>query len=189
MTAAARALRTWGVTGQWSLNVKVDNTSAIRLYERLGLRAVYPTIVLRLAWANIDRLPVDAAPVTVAPVSDEDVDELERILGLLTSRLRVARSRSGRTTLQLRDGQGAPAGVACLDPALGAFPFAVLRPGLAAALLRTLARHARPGDAEFKVVIEHDDALSGALIAAGAEVSLRLLHYAGPLPPAALKRD
>lgn len=184
MIAAARALRAWGVTGEWNLNVKVDNAPAIRLYERLGLRAVYPMVVLRVAWANLDRLPVDAAPVTVGPVSDDDVDELERVLGLLAGRLRLARSRTGRTTLQLRDRQGAPAGVACLDPALGAFPFAVLRPGLAAPLLRGLAPHARPGDPALKIVIEHDDALSGALITAGAEVSLRLLHYAGPLPPA-----
>lgn len=184
MTAAAGALRSAGVTGHWTLNVKVDNAPAIRLYERLGLRVVYPTIVLRLSWTDLDRLPVDAVPVTVAPVSDDDVDELERVLGLLAGRLRVARSRPGRTTLQLRDGQGAPAGVACLDPALGAFPFAVLRPGLAAPLLHALAPHASPGDPEIKLVIEHDEALSAALIAAGAEVHLRLLHYAGPLPPA-----
>jgi GNAT superfamily N-acetyltransferase len=184
MIAAAGALRAWGVTGEWNLNVKVDNAPAIRLYERLGLRAVHPMAVLRVAWANLDRLPVDAAPVTVGPVSDDDVDELERVLGLLPGRLGLARSRTGRTTLQLRDRQGASAGVACLDPALGAFPFAVLRPGLAAPLLRGLAPHARPDDPVLKIVIEHDDALSGALIAAGAEVSLRLLHFAGPLPPA-----
>lgn len=184
MIAAAGALRAWGVTGEWNLNVKIDNAPAIRLYERLGLRAVYPMIVLRVAWASLDRLPVDATPVTVAPVSDHDIDELERALGLLAGRLRVARSRPGRTTLQLRDGQGTPAGVACLDPALGAFPFAVVRPGLAAPLLRGLAPHARPGEPALSVVIEHDDALASALIAAGAEVRLRLVHYAGPLPPA-----
>lgn len=183
MTAAAHALRTWGVTGEWSLNVKVDNAPAIRLYERLGLCPVYPTIVLRLAWTRLDRLPVEAAPVTVAPVSDEDVDELERVLGLLAGRLRLARSRPGRATLQLRDGQGAPVGVACLDPAMGAFPFAVPRPGLAGPLLRALAPHVRPGDPEIKLVIENDEVLSAALSAAGAEVHLRLLHYAGPLPP------
>jgi GNAT superfamily N-acetyltransferase len=184
MTAAARALRSRGVTGEWSLNVKVENAPAIRLYERLGLRVVYPTIVLRLSWTRLDRLPVDAAPVTAAPVSEEHVEELERVLGLLAGRLGVARSRPGRTALQLRDGQGAPVGVACLDPAQGAFPFAVLRPGLAAPLLRALAPHARAGDPEIKLVIEQDEALSAALIAAGAEVHLRLLHYAGPLPPA-----
>jgi GNAT superfamily N-acetyltransferase len=189
MTAAAGALRASGITGEWSLNVKVDNAPAIRLYERLGLRRRYPMTVLRVAWADLDRLPVDAAPVTVASVSDDDIDELERVLGLLAGRLRVARSRPGRTTLQLRDRQGAPAGVACLDPALGAFPFAVARPGLAAPLLRGLAPHSRPGDPALKILIEHDDALSGALIAAGAEVNLRLLHYAGPLPPAAPERD
>jgi GNAT superfamily N-acetyltransferase len=188
MIAAAGALRAWGVTGEWNLNVKVDNAAAIRLYERLGLRAVYPMTVLRVAWANLDRLPVDAAPVTIAPVCDDDIDALERVLGLLAGRLRLARSRPGRTTLQLRDGQGAPAGVACLDPAVGAFPFAVVRPGLAAPLLRGLAPHARSGDPALSVVIEHDDALSRALIAAGAEVRLRLVHYAGPLPPAALGR-
>jgi len=31
-------------------------------------------------------------------------------------------------------------------------------------------------------VIEDDDALADALIAAGAVVRMRLLHYAGPLP-------
>jgi hypothetical protein len=39
------------------------------------------------------------------------------------------------------------------------------------------------------LVIEHDDTLSGALIAAGAEVDLRLLHYTGPLPPAAVEQN
>lgn len=188
MAAAAGALRAAGITGEWNLNVKVDNAPAIRLYERLGLRPVYPLAVLRVAWADLDRLPVDAAPVTVVPVSDDDIDELERVFGLLAGRLRLARSRTGRTTLQLRDGQGAPAGVACLDPAVGAFPFAVARPGLAAPLLRGLAPYARPGDPALKIVVEHDDTLSGALIAAGAEVDLRLLHYAGPLPPAAVEQ-
>lgn len=189
MIAAARALRAWGVTGEWNLNVRVGNASAIRLYERLGLRAVYPMIVLRVAWATLDRLPAGAGPVTVAPVCDDDIDELERVLGLLAGRLRVARSRTGRTTLQLRDRRGAPVGVACLDPALGAFPFAVVRPGLAAPLLRGLAPHARPGDPALSVVIEHDEALAGFLVAAGAEVRLRLLHYAGPLPAAWIERD
>jgi len=165
-----------------------DPCPAIRIYERLGLRPVYPLTVLRVAWADLDRLPVDAAPVSDAPVSDDDIDELERVLGLLAGRLRLARSRTGRTTLQLRDGQGVPAGVACLDPAIGAFPCAVARPGLAAPLLRGLAPHARPGDPALKIVIEHDDALSGALIVAGAEVDLRLIHYAGPLPPNVCER-
>jgi len=179
MTAAAGALRAWGAAGEWHLNVRVDNPPAIRLYERLGLRAAYPTTVLRLPWSHLDRLPVDAAPATIAPVGDEEVGELEHVLGLLAGRLQLARSR-GRITFQLRCA-GEPAGVVCFDAVLGAFPFAVRRPGLAAPLLRSLAPHV-PADAVLKLVIERDAALCEALIAAGAAVDLRLLHYIGPLP-------
>jgi len=37
MTAAAAQLRLRGATEDWHLNVKADNTAAIRLYERFGM--------------------------------------------------------------------------------------------------------------------------------------------------------
>ena len=48
---------------------------------------------------------------------------------------------------------------------------------------RSRARSPRmPARAISICVIEDDDALADALIAAGAVVRMRLLHYAGPLP-------
>jgi ribosomal protein S18 acetylase RimI-like enzyme len=183
LTAAARQLRERGVTDAWHLYVKADNAGAIRLYERFGMRVEHRSVALRFAWANLDRLPADHTHVTVLPVPAEDDDDVERALGILGGRLGVSRSRSGNVMLQLRDDQLAPVGVACFDPAFpGAFPFCTTRPALAAPLLGALAPHARPGDLDLQVVIEDDDALADALIAAGAVVRMRLLHYAGPLP-------
>lgn len=182
MTAAAGVLRARGATGEWHLNVKADNTTAIRLYERLGLRVQHRSTALILPWANVDRLPADAAAVTVLPAAEAEYDDLERALGLLAGQL-LMRARGGRVVVQLRDAELAPVGVACFDPAFpGAFPFCTARPGLAGQLLRGLAPHARPGDRALQLVIEDDEALCDAVIAAGAEVRLRLLHYTGPLP-------
>jgi len=183
MTAAAAELRLRGASADWHLNVKADNTAAIRLYERLGMHVDHRSVALRLAWANLDRLPTDDRQVSVLPVLDGDDDDIERALDILAGRLRMARSRAKRITLQLRDDQLAPVGVACFDPSIpGAFPFCVTRPALCAPLLRALAPHARKGDLDFQVVIEDDDELADVLIAAGATVRLRMLHYAGRLP-------
>jgi ribosomal protein S18 acetylase RimI-like enzyme len=186
LTAAATQLRAHGATSAWHLNVKADNAAAIRLYERLGMQVEHRSVALRFAWANLDRLPADDAHVTVLPVPAGDDDDIERALGILGGRLQVSRSRGGGVMVQLRDEQLAPVGVACFDPAFpGAFPFCAARPALAAPLLRALAPHARPGDLDLQVVIEDDGALADALIAAGAVVRMRLLHYAGPLPAGA----
>lgn len=183
MTAAASQLRARGVTDEWHLNVKADNATAIRLYERLGMRVDHRSVALRFAWANLDRLPAGDPPVTVLPVGDGDDDDIERALDILGGRLQMARSRGGRIALQLRDERLAPVGVACFDPAFpGAFPFCATRPALAGPLLRALAPHARPGDLDLQIVIEDDDDLADALIVAGALVRMRLLHYVGPLP-------
>jgi GNAT superfamily N-acetyltransferase len=185
MMAAAQQLRARGVTTDWHLNVKADNAPAIQLYERLGLKPLYHSVALRFAWANIDRLPSEESAVTVRPVADAAVPDIERALGIVDGRLELARSRGRGVTLQLRDERLAPVGVACFDPSYpGAFPFRVARPTLAVLLLDALAPHVRTGDLDLQIMIEHDDALADTLIAAGAVERMRLLHYAGPLPPA-----
>jgi GNAT superfamily N-acetyltransferase len=180
--AAAADLRAWGASESWHLNVRVNNAPAIRLYERVGMRPAYPLVALRMTWADAERLPI-AAGVTASPAAAEDDRDLERVLGVLEGQLAVMRGRPGRVLLQLRGAHREPAGVACFDPAFpGAFPFAVARPALAGALLRAVRPHARPDDTQVNLVVEHHDELVGALIAAGAEVRLRLIHYIGPLP-------
>lgn len=182
MNAVAELLRARGIA-EWHLNVKVDNAPAIRLYEQLGLRVEHRSQALRFAWARVAELPGDPAPVTVLPVAPDEDDDVERALGLLSGRLEMARSRAGVVILQLRDAELAPVGVASFDPAFpGAVPFKVARPALARPLLDALAPYARPGDLDLQIVIEDDDALGDALLAAGAELRLRLLHYAGALP-------
>ncbi len=179
MTAAAARLREQGAA-EWHLNVKADNAPAIHLYEGLGMTVEHRSTALRLAWADIGRMRGAPAVVSIADPSDDD--DLERAFGLLSGRLAMSRAHPGRVIVQLRDDACAPAGVACFDPAFpGAYPFCVARPQLAVTLLEALRDHARPADTHVQIVVEDDDALADALIAAGAGVRMRLLHYRGVL--------
>jgi hypothetical protein len=176
MAAAADALRALGAS-EWKLDVNAHDAAAIELSEQLGMRAEHRSTVVRLAWADVAKLPAELATVTpAAPYEDED---LERAFELPTGRLAMAR-RPGRVAMQLRGGDLGVLGFAVFDPALpGATPFRVVRPALAAPLLASLRKHARHD--HLQIVVENHDALADALIAAGATVRLRLLHYSGPL--------
>lgn len=183
MRAAAAELRARGATDAWHLNVKVDNTAAIRLYERLGFEVEHASVALRLAWDARVRLPVDPEQVDALPVAPEEDDEVERGVGVLSGWLARARMRDGTIIRALRDRTLAAVGLASFDPSFpGAYPFRVARPSLARPLLDALLPHARPGDDGLQLVIEDDPTLVDTLLAAGAEVRLRLLHYKGALP-------
>jgi ribosomal protein S18 acetylase RimI-like enzyme len=177
MTAAAARLREQGAT-EWHLNVKADNAPAIRLYEGLAMAVEHRSTALRLAWSDIGRMRGAPAVASIADPSDDD--DLERAFGLLSGRLAMSRQR--RVIMQLRDDACAPVGVACFDPSFpGAYPFCVARPPLAVTLLEALRDHARPGDTQVQIVVEDDDVLVDALVASGAGVRMRLLHYRGVL--------
>ena len=176
MTASAKSLRSGGAS-EWHLNVKAHNAAAIHLYEKLGMRAEHRSTVVRLAWDDVGKLPAELA--TVTPAAPEEDDDLERAFGLPSGRLAMAR-RPGRVVVQLRDRDLDVLGFAVFDPAFpGATPFHLVRPALAAPLLATLRKHARHD--YLQIVIENHDGLADELIAAGASVRLRLLHYSGPL--------
>ncbi|HTR55362.1 MAG TPA: GNAT family N-acetyltransferase [Kofleriaceae bacterium] len=180
MEAARDRLRADGAR-EWHLNVKIDNAPAIRLYESLGMTIEHRSTFVRFHWADVARLP-SSPPAMVSAVEPSDDDELERAFELLSGRIARTRTRPGRVILQLRDEHGAPVGVACFDPAFpGAYPFCVAAPTFSGALLAALRPHARPGDAWLGVSAEDDDALADALVAAGAEVRLQLLHYRGAI--------
>jgi L-amino acid N-acyltransferase YncA len=180
MQAAASRMRAAGVTA-WCLNVKADNTPAIRLYEGLGMSVAYASTVVRIAWVDVLRLPADAPGVVASVTEAADDDELERVFGLATGRLVAQRARGGRVILQLREG-GAAAGVACFAPEFpGAYPFRVARPELAGVLLGGMQPHARPSDSWVQLTADDDRALVTTLVAAGGHVHLELLHYRGPL--------
>jgi len=176
MRTAAAHLKHAGIP-EWHLNVKVDNAPAIRLYEKLGMAVEHRTTVVALDWTSIDRLPSEAT--TVLPVDPADDDDIERALHLIGGRLAMSRRHAARTLLHLRDSACAPVGIAVFDPALGASPFRVARPALAAPLIAACRPYAMKPT--IQLVIEDDDALADQLVAAGAMVKLRLLHYLGLL--------
>jgi N-acetylglutamate synthase-like GNAT family acetyltransferase len=178
MLHAAASLRAANVR-EWHLNVETGNEPAIRLYERLGLRAEHSSTALRLPWAMLSELPFD--PATALPVAPEEDDDLERNLGLLGGQIAMARRRATHVLRQLRTADCAPVGFASFDPDFpGARIFRVARPTLAGTLLRALRPHAKHED--LALVIDDDDAVTQLLVTHGARVKLRLLHYAGPLP-------
>ncbi len=182
MEAVSARLRAAGCT-RWSLNVKVDNGSAIRLYERCGMRRVYRSVALSLPWDRLVALPREDAPPAPRSIEPGDDRVVEVAFSVIPGRLADFRAR-GRVLLGLFEPRRPtePAGLACFDPSLpGASPFAVTRPALAAPLLEGLRPHARPSDTEIKLVIERDAALAVALRDAGAAVTLELFHMEGEL--------
>jgi ribosomal protein S18 acetylase RimI-like enzyme len=181
MKALAQRLRQQGCT-RWELNVKVDNLAAIRLYEHCGLRVAYRSHALRLAWAALGRLPAPPrAPEAraVEPAQDRALEAAFRLPQGLLARLR---GLAGSVLLELvQDGE--PVAFARFDPAFpGCFPFHVRSPQLARPLLEALHPRARHGDLWLQVVVEGDPATAQALIRAGAEEVLEILHLEGPLP-------
>ncbi|MDQ3370784.1 MAG: GNAT family N-acetyltransferase, partial [Myxococcota bacterium] len=65
----------------WCLNVKPDNTAAIALYERCGLRTAYRSCALRLPRAR--ELPSPPSDVSLVPVPADADAMVEPAFGLL----------------------------------------------------------------------------------------------------------
>jgi ribosomal protein S18 acetylase RimI-like enzyme len=180
MEAVAEELRGAGVA-EWHLNVKLDNQSAIRLYERLGMTVEHRSTALAIAWADAERLPREPS-LTALPIDPAEDDDIERALDLAAGRIAMQRPRAGRVLVQLRDAACAPVGFAAFDPQFpGAYPFRVMRPAYAGALLAAVRPHARRSDKLVQLVVENDHALARELVAAGATVKLEMLHYSGSL--------
>lgn len=181
MRAVADRFRADGMT-EWHLNVKADNGDAIRLYEHLGFVVQYAACQVELAWANVAALPDDPEPTSVAAIGEADLAPIEAAFPLVAARLASSMRRGDRVLRVLRTADGRPVGVAAFSPEQpGSFPFALARPTLARRLCEELAPHRRPSDAISNYVVEDDTALIDTLVAAGGEIKLQLLHYAGPL--------
>ncbi|HVK89095.1 MAG TPA: GNAT family N-acetyltransferase [Kofleriaceae bacterium] len=180
MLAAASALRRAGV-GEWHLNVRDGNSPALHLYEKLGLRPEHRSTALRFPWSRASELPAVAA--VALPVDPREDEDIERELHMLAGQIAMARLAPRVVLCQLRDATCAPVGFAAFDPMFpGARTFRVAIPAFAAPLLAALRPHARSEDRDLALVIDDHDALVELLVAHGATVKLRLVHYAGPLP-------
>jgi ribosomal protein S18 acetylase RimI-like enzyme len=180
MAAIAEQLRDAGATG-WALNVRRDNVSATRLYERFGLRTTYRSTAVELPWDRVLALPREATAAKAQLVEPFEDAALEATFSVMAGRLADYRER-GRVLLALAEAEE-PVGLASFDPTFpGASPFKVARPGLAAALLEAMRPYARPGDTIVRLFVEDDEPLADAFRAAGARVRLETFHMEGDLP-------
>lgn len=180
----AERFRDAGCT-EWVLNVKTDNLPARRLYESLGMRAHHASTALRFAWDNAPRLPREEGPFEARPITPADDAALEAAFGLLGGQLARLRGRSGRVLLQLVDPRApeeACVGLVSFEPAwINGAPLRVVRPSLTPWLLDAMRPYAPPGEPTLGLVAE-DEALTRALLAAGAVVLFEMLFLRGPIP-------
>lgn len=159
---------------RWYLNVKRDNTSAIKLYTRCGLTLELESTLLRLAWARAPR--VDGIHELLA-TPDEDAEIAARFNVPLE---RIRKFRDRMPLIVLRD-QGALVAFASFDPAFPGTPtFCAATPDLAPALVEADRHHADPQFDFVQFCVEGDRALTNALIAVGAEVVFELLRLSAP---------
>ncbi|WP_434048565.1 MULTISPECIES: GNAT family N-acetyltransferase [Sorangium] len=187
MRAVAAHLRGRGCT-RWCLNVKPDNTAAVRLYRSIGMEHAYLLTTFELPWSALARLPRPSRPVVARPAQPSDDAAIEAAFALVSGQVADARDRGGLVLLCLVDPatpDAAPLGYTSFDPFLpGAFPFRVAAPELAAPLLDAIRPHApRPPEAVL-VTVEDDDALVAVLRDTGATVQLVGAHFRGEIPAA-----
>jgi ribosomal protein S18 acetylase RimI-like enzyme len=178
LMAALRARFVGAGATTWCLNVKPDNAAAIGLYERCGMSVAYRATTLRIA--SDVALVAPPAELALAVAGPGDDEHTEHLLHLLRGQLASARARPSRQVLHLRRG-GEVVGVGVfVDSFPGAFPFRVTAPELGVpfvGLLRALA----PDRPYIQVVVEDDEPLRAALLAAGAHVYLEIQHMRGSL--------
>lgn len=164
---------------RWYLNVKRDNASAIKLYERLGFRTELQSVALAIAWRRVPALDVDgglADPADDPAIAARFDVPLERIAQF--------RERAGVLHhVILRDGPARElAGYASFDPDHpGAAVFRTIRAELGAALLAAMRPFALPAFDFVRVTVDGDPGLAAALIELGADVTFELLRMSAPL--------
>jgi len=184
MGELARRFRAAGAV-EWCLNVKPDNTAAIALYRSVGMRHAHDSVVLRLSWEQVERLPVQRG--TAAREIRPNEDERVRVaFALLDGKLAELRLHAERRTLGLFDGDE-PRGVAGLNLAfapgvMGAFPFRVARIELSRNLFDAMRACGGPEHVRVQAVVEDDAPLVDYLLAVGAGVHLKVEHHRGLVP-------
>lgn len=177
MEALRAAFLAAGATA-WRLNVKPDNTAAIRLYTRCGMTEAYRASVLRVP-ASVALEP--SPDLALAPLVAADDAALEARFGLPSGQLAHARARPSRRVVKLVHG-GQVAGIGVFAPSIpGAFPFHLTEPALAATFLACLRRLCAPEAPFVQVVVEADPQLRDAVLALGACVHLETSHMHGTL--------
>lgn len=167
---------------RWCLNVSTDNLPARRLYEKLGFSEEYATSVVRLGWADIHALPPRPHAAMGRTLQTTEDRVAEQLFALAPGLLAARRHRPHTVIVTALANDQVHHGLAAFDANFpGAFPFRATSPAWARVLLDTMHEHRRSEDEQVQLVIEDDEALAAALVAAGARTVFNLLHLAGSL--------
>jgi GNAT superfamily N-acetyltransferase len=176
--------------GHLELNVKLGNHAAIALYERIGMRAVYESVVLRMPWGLIPE-PGDRKShiVTVDKALAGAVEaRFELPEGLIAGHVASLQ----HVVLAARRDEGI-SGVASFRPIFpGVFPLRASSADEALQLLAALRSHAvEISDAErpwrsggVQLAIEDSPDAGALLVRAGGDEVFRIAHMKGPISAA-----
>ncbi len=165
---------------RWMLRVKPENVAARRLYGSCGMRDDLEGAQLRMAWADLVKLPSSSPDTTAGPIGPADDRRFEHALGLPPGEFSTYRGTPGRVFMGAEAGDVPIACVASATASSGA-PLSARSPAAARAVLEGLAAHASPeGDGLF-VTVEGNPELEAALVVAGATVTMRFLRMEGDL--------
>jgi GNAT superfamily N-acetyltransferase len=167
---------------RWYLNVKAENTSARRLYERCGFTLAHESWALAITWQRALALPHDLALASSIVPPDDDA-RIAAAFSFEPQRVAVFRTRESSVLVQVTEPDGQPVGFAAFSPLFpGAYPFVTLRPELAGDLLRAFHGHALHDQFDHtRVTVEADRALHDTLLAGGATLTFALLQLESPL--------
>jgi GNAT superfamily N-acetyltransferase len=154
---------------RWYLNVKRDNTPALRLYDRVGFRYELESVAMSIAWARVPEVATDGA--LAEPTDDAAIAAR---FAIPVERLATFRGRGFRIVVVREDDIVA---FAAFDPRFpGAATFSAARPELAA-----MRVHADPQYDYVRVTVEGDRALADAVLALGAHLTFEILRLGAPL--------
>jgi GNAT superfamily N-acetyltransferase len=163
---------------QWCLNVKPNNSAAIRVYESSGLRAAYHSRAWRVSSAVVSRLPAPSPAWNVELLLEDEDSAVETAFGIERGLIASRRKSPEVHVFGLRD-SGRILGLACYDVERSARPFAAESPAVARALLEAMLPLAAGGP--LLVVPNANAELDRALAGARADVLLEFVHYSGSL--------
>ncbi|WP_241758702.1 GNAT family N-acetyltransferase [Pyxidicoccus parkwayensis] len=100
MERLAERLRARGCQ-RWALNVKRDNTPALRLYASVGLRPARQAANLKLTRAQVAALPAAPPGLRVVPMSAEEAEALTAAWGLMPGKLARYATKASHRLLRL----------------------------------------------------------------------------------------
>ena len=181
--ADTRARRSAGCT-RWYLNVKADNTPAIRLYERCGFAIDKESWALSIPWSAALAIPFDPGLATALVRPEDEAEVAERFRHeRRTHRCVLARARPDPSWLPCTPPTGRPGRVRRVRPSpsrrvsVRGAPARSRRQPLAC-----VPRYADLATFDFiRLTVEGNRPLYEGLIASGATLTFAMLQLASPL--------